>query len=208
MTIGIFGDSFADPRHGHPAAPSYSKYAWLYHLNHPVHTHACVGSSFYYSYNKFINNYKKYEKNIFVVTHFSRIPIDPTNYVENNLKWLLSCGSAESASIIKPTLHNIDHLPICDAVKGWYEHLRPLWPFDHIGRLMFDEIKRLRPDTIFIPAFSPTKFFKEIQITGPSMTDYMNLTIQSLNPNYSGLDPYLEVVNVIPENILICHLSI
>ena len=47
MTIGIFGDSFADPRHGHPAAPSYSKYAWLYHLNHPVHTHACVGSSFY-----------------------------------------------------------------------------------------------------------------------------------------------------------------
>ena len=61
--LGIFGDSFA-----HAYAPHIRNQAWMFHLpGYDPTIYALCGSSLFYSYQKFLDNHHKHEKNIFCV---------------------------------------------------------------------------------------------------------------------------------------------
>jgi hypothetical protein len=76
MKIGIFGDSFADDytiwtQHFTDVGPS-----WIDVLREQdilIENHAAGGSGLYYSYEKFICNFEKYDKIVFAVTNPGRI---------------------------------------------------------------------------------------------------------------------------------------
>ena len=71
MKIGIFGDSFAADNKLNPT----DSWVDILRKSHEVENHASPGTNLYYSVTKLKENYKKYEKIIFVVTQPSRIKI-------------------------------------------------------------------------------------------------------------------------------------
>jgi hypothetical protein len=78
MKIGIFGDSFADDRtlwveHFKDVGPSWIDY--LRDQNIEIDNYAFGGSGLYFSYEKFISNFQKYDKIIFLVTSPGRISL-------------------------------------------------------------------------------------------------------------------------------------
>jgi hypothetical protein len=78
MKIGIFGDSFADdhtvwPEHFKDVGPSWIDY--LRDQNIEIDNYAFGGSGLYFSYEKFISNFQKYDKIIFLVTSPGRISL-------------------------------------------------------------------------------------------------------------------------------------
>ena len=211
-TLGIFGDSFASPFHGHDADIGLEKEAWIYKLNRDVNVYAQGGSSVYYSYRKFLDNHEKHDTNIFVITNLTRIPFEITEFTEYN-HWMLTCGNAARAKDHINLKHMTDStkLKICQAIADWYDHLMPHFPFYDFGHLMYNEIKRLRPDTLFIPVhyMDDGKSCYNIQIPGVSMTDYMSLTVNSLLPEYVGdRNSWSKIANHFPEKRTICHYSI
>lgn len=77
ITVGVFGDSFGyegsifgDKSITYDSAGE----SWVSLLrNHVKITNYCEpGSDLYFSYKNFISNYKKFDKNIFLVTNFNR----------------------------------------------------------------------------------------------------------------------------------------
>lgn len=78
MKIGIFGDSFADdynlwPSHFEGVGPSWIDY--IRDQNIAVDNYASGGSGLYYSYEKFISSFQKYDRIIFLVSTPGRITI-------------------------------------------------------------------------------------------------------------------------------------
>jgi len=208
--IGIFGDSFADPSHGHSVDPTLSSNAWIYKLNQEVDVYAKGGSSFYYSYNKFLQNHTKYERNIFVCTALTRIPVTIDEFTEIN-HWMLTCGSGRVAKdhLELNHLESVRNRKICQAISDWYDYLMPHFPFLDFGYLMYNEIKKIRPDTLFKPVhyYDPSNDYN-INIPGPSMTDYASLLVNSFKPEYNGRDSWLEVYTEIPEKRTVCHFTV
>ena len=79
MKIGIFGDSFADdynlwPSHFEGVGPSWIEY--IRDQDIEVDNFSFGGSGLYYSYEKFISNFQKYDKIIFLVTTPGRISLE------------------------------------------------------------------------------------------------------------------------------------
>lgn len=76
--LGTFGDSYADPN-----SPSGDT-AWMNilaeKLNLPVENHGRSGTSVWYSYEKFLQNYQKYSYIVFTYSHFDRINWLPDNF--------------------------------------------------------------------------------------------------------------------------------
>jgi hypothetical protein len=209
-TIGIFGDSFADPSHGHEADQNLRSEAWVYKLDQEVEIHAKGGSSLYYSYSKFLQNHEKYDKNIFIVTSLTRIPFEITPFTKEK-SWMLSCGSGNSARdhLRLNHLTTSENRKICQAIADWYDYLMPHFPFYDYGQLIYNEIKRLRPDTVFIPMlYSKPGRNYDLNIPGPTMSDYASLVVNSLKPaEYSGRDSWLRVYTEIPEKRTVCHFT-
>jgi hypothetical protein len=83
MRLGIFGDSYADAGHGsRDFQIEYKTDSWPGILeasdsSHRVEFFAKSGTSHWYSYSKFIKNYHRYDKIIFVHTTPSRWPVLP-----------------------------------------------------------------------------------------------------------------------------------
>lgn len=74
MNIGVFGDSFADPR---PGQPDRSSEAWMHQLEaitgHRVDSFGESGVSAWYSYKVFLEHYQKFDTVVFVYTSVNRI---------------------------------------------------------------------------------------------------------------------------------------
>ena len=85
-SIGIFGDSFADPNHGHDEFPDMKYNGWMYHLkNYVPEIHARGGTSVYSSFKNFLFDYCTINLHYFI----SNIYI--TNLMEENFSfsWIL-----------------------------------------------------------------------------------------------------------------------
>jgi hypothetical protein len=207
--IGIFGDSFADPSHGHEADQNLRSEAWVYKLNQDVGVHAKGGSSLYYSYSKFLQNHEKYDRNIFIVTSLTRIPFEITLFTEEK-SWMLTCGHGDRARdhLNLNHLTSTENRKICQAMADWYDYLMPHFPFYDFGHLMYNEVKRLRPDTMFIPVhhYEPDNRY-HIDIPGPAMFDYASLLVNSFKPEYTGRNAWQKVYTVVPEQRTVCHFT-
>jgi hypothetical protein len=77
MKIGVFGDSYADPN-------QWQEASWNHYLgnkeNIEIETFAASGTSHWWSYKKFLNNYTKFDVVIFCHTSLMRWPHLPKEY--------------------------------------------------------------------------------------------------------------------------------
>lgn len=90
MKLGIFGDSFAECSNGHAhgfKAKPYDGWTVLLteKLNCETVNHARGGTSIWWSFEKFLEHYKKYDTIIFVHSSFQRYPSVPKFLGKNEL---------------------------------------------------------------------------------------------------------------------------
>ena len=142
--VAVFGDSFTDPR-----ANTIAGYAtWSSNYT----SYGKDGSDIYYSYLQFLEHHEKHDKIIFAVTecnrhsrqyndnewrHFS----DP-NTLEMRLKY---AESFEDKKVYE-TMHNLFKYIIANNNSREF----------NISNILINEIKRIRPDTLFIRLFENT----------------------------------------------------
>lgn len=208
--LGIFGDSFADPYHGHDVEPTFHNLGWPNLLDTHVSIYALNGSSIYYTYKKFIQNHHKHEKNIVIITNPSRIPIEPSDYVKNHKPWMLGITSTGMVDYLleKKFISKQENIDILTAFKHWYDHLMIHSGFFDFASLMIEQMKRLRPDTIFIPAFDPPQTDDTVlPLNGPGVVSYMSLEFNGWF-NKTGTDTCYKYYDNHPEHRTICHLTI
>lgn len=157
MKIGIFGDSFSD----HDENNDLISWPYLLSFDYNVSNYSKTGTSTYYSYNKFLENYKKFDKIIFVVTQPHRIHT--------------KIGPIANAMSVNYYL-NQDNLSISErkilkGLKAYLENsiLDEELDSQHVlfHNLMIEDIKRLHNKILFIPAFNN----KGTICTGSQLTD-------------------------------------
>lgn len=153
--LGIFGDSFGDPNHLN------SQLYWVDILKEKyiVDNYSVSGSSIYYSYVKFKENHKKYDKIVFLVTGANRIW---TRHIYDDLA---SIEQTQLSHITDGTLLN-QH---CDNLSKFYPEQKLIIKtfesainyYTYLQNYELDiftaagliyEIKNLRPDVLMISA--------------------------------------------------------
>ena len=142
MKIGVFGDSYAI---GHKESADFHWYNLLSKkLDAVVETYGMGATSVYYSYKNFIKYHKKYDLNIFLVTHYSRY----TKPIFSN--WYASINSVED-HLKNPNLKK-DEKIILEFLKGWF-----VMSDDNFLKLTQDllvgKILELRSNTLIIPCW-------------------------------------------------------
>lgn len=94
--VAIYGDSFAEPHgHGHWYYPELEQCSWINLLGkkYDVTSFGKGSTSVYYSYDKFLSSYEKYDKIIFLVTDEFRWVT--TTRINNEEKHINSLGSID-----------------------------------------------------------------------------------------------------------------
>lgn len=151
MKIGIFGDSFASSH------KSNSTDSWIDILanNFDVEVHSAGGSNLFFSISKFKEHYKKYDKNIFVVTSpgriqlSSRVPVDNPNMrhvaAYNGIVWFIE--------EIKNGRRPKTMMKALCAARDYFHYLQDDSYDNYIHELMLENLRTMSKNTILIPAF-------------------------------------------------------
>jgi hypothetical protein len=157
QTLLILGDSFADAREEEPDHTGLSWSALLARSEeYKVINKSIGGSSLYYSKLIFDELHNQFDKVILVVTLADRLylPIDgltqrSSPHHTSNL-WF----NELSINYIKKTNpNNITGMKQLEAVRDYFLYICN-WEKDYyINQLILDDIKKIRPDIILIPAF-------------------------------------------------------
>lgn len=144
MKIGVFGDSFAN----HKWNPSPT---WVDILTqtYNVSNFAEPGSSLFFSVDKFKRMHEKYDKVIFCITGPGRLLLPERSRIKyRNLNCNIKFNTAED--LLADTELPHQYRKIAKAVYNYYIHVENS-EYDHyVHELMIDDIKRIRPDGIFI----------------------------------------------------------
>lgn len=152
LSMGVFGDSYA--RSSHVGI----KHWWNYLLAQKIGVklygnYGFGGTSFYYTFNTFLENHSKHDIVVVTVTDSSRY------------HGIISLNSLGKKKIIPtPGLRNIDYYfkddrltkyekELLTQIKHWYM-VNSLEYAEDMQDLMIAEIIRLRPDAIIVPCFS------------------------------------------------------
>lgn len=138
MKLGIFGDSYAVKQYEFPykMTKMYDP-AWSALIENDFVTdhHSKAGTSIWYSYKKFIANYKKYTHIVFCHTNPLRIQSLPDHL--NGYSFLLSRR--------EPPLKNMNKIQIEQLTKVWdaYPYLQDMELDWYIGQKIFDDVNAL-----------------------------------------------------------------
>jgi hypothetical protein len=144
MKIGVFGDSFANHRRN-------SSPTWVDILSetYSVDNYAEPGSSLFFSVDNFKRRHERYDKIIFCITGPERLMLPERSKIKyknlncnikfNTAEWLLNSSDASKKDKI-----------IAKAVYDYYIHVQNNEYDRYVHKLMIDNIKRTRPDGIFI----------------------------------------------------------
>ena len=145
MKIGIFGDSFAKSKLN--VTPT-----WVDILSekYDITNHAYSGSNLYYSINEIKKHHEKYDKIILVVTEPGRLKI--ASWVPLGLTQQFVNGPLDQKYTHRKSLSKYEQM-VWEASNHYFTCLQDDEYDMYIHNLMLDEIKRIRPDIILIPAF-------------------------------------------------------
>lgn len=157
-TVGIFGDSYADCRYLKAwEKTTYSNIGpgWpeLLDLEYKVTNFAEGGSGMYYSYNLFKKMQANFDIIVFVPSQAERFSVFlPDKRQTNHMVpgFLLSHAERE----LKNNKHMPNDLKVVKAAIGYVSYILNQNKETEMKRLMFQEIQRIRPDTVFVPAFA------------------------------------------------------
>ena len=184
-SIGLYGDSFA----GNPDESSFRNH-WSQklkkHLGCGLVNYGWAGSSIYFSYTNFLENYKDHDLNIFLIT-------DPNRYFQK---------------IRGAVVPNVASLERCDVLTSEEKKLLAGWFFfsdhDHniaMKDLMIGKILQLDPSVLLIPCFTWVAG-KEIDIALDTLQQYQisrfNKDPKVIIQNYSE-NPSIISGHLLPE---------
>lgn len=145
MKLGIFGDSY-----GKCGGYDHNENDWVDFLNltnkYEITNFSKGGSSLWYSYDLFIKNNKDFDKIIFLITSPHRIFI-------NNPNCIIHPFQSYNASILINEAEGKEKEQY-QTVINYYELLHDYDKEEYIHRLLVENIKTLRPDTIIYPCFN------------------------------------------------------
>ena len=139
--VAVFGDSFTDPNNDQ----IYTTWAGRYT------SYGKNGSDIYYSYLQFLEHHEKHDKIIFAVTDYnrhSRVYDDEWKHFSdpNTLEMRLKYAESFEDKIVYETMHNLFKYIIANNNSREF----------NISNILINEIKRIRPDTLFIRLFENT----------------------------------------------------
>lgn len=156
MKIGIFGDSFADIRK-YNSTPNWIDL--LKERYNKVQSFGLVGTNLYYSMKIFINQYKNFDKNIFVITSPYRIWANRFSISPQSRQFFQGIDSIE-ARIDFEKKNNKDpqslytNIKILEAVQVYYSYIQNIEEENYKHRLMIKEILSLDPNTLLVPCYN------------------------------------------------------
>lgn len=165
MKIGIFGDSFAHSRMDNPT-PGWPD---ILAKKYKVKNFSQPGSSLYYSVDEFLKNHAQFDKIIFLATNAGRLTL-PIN--DQRKKFIPGLRNAVALKEVfkKDTVF----LQVLDAVIGYFLHVQNDQYDKLVHRLMIEEVKRVRPDLIFLESFGSIEVnsLYQIQLKEEAAWDY------------------------------------
>lgn len=178
-TLGIFGDSWVDPSHGHDLDPSIAQHAWSCHLNkhYQIDLHALKGNSLYWAYQKFLEHHKKYDHCIFIVTSLGR-------YSRNGVlglggqRYLVPNYETGEYLLSKPDF-DLKKKNRIQALMGYYLFLQDDQHDLAMARLMIGKVRELRPDAIIVPIWQHGDGFLNELVP---LSEYRRLMFNSIDP--------------------------
>ncbi len=190
MRIGIYGDSYADNMEWSPV----TCWATLLSQKYQVTNYGVQGSSLYYSVVNLLKNFKKYDKNILIVTQPGRLMIPdsfPVSHVRN--RCIAGMGMIDS---LKYNLKEDSHLAeFYNTAKQYFLLLQDFDYETYIHNLMVEDILKKVPGVILIPAFSNSMS----SFNGSSMYDITLKETVAWGETESSLKKYNDVRN--------CHMT-
>ena len=174
MKIGIFGDSFADdynlwPSHFEGVGPSWIDY--IRDQNIEVDNYAYGGSGLYYSYEKFISSFEKYDRIIFLVTTPGRITVARDgeyghwfniNQVEKELE---VCFDYEKKIRL-------------NAVYNYFKYIKNDQFDNLVHDLLIDHISKKHDTILMLPSLESSRINNQIPLSAISKfeADFWNLS--------------------------------
>tara|TARA_R110000851_G_scaffold87199_2_gene189983 strand:+ start:6101 stop:6850 length:750 start_codon:yes stop_codon:yes gene_type:complete len=139
--VAVFGDSFTDPR-----ANKMARYAtWSSNYT----SYGKDGSDIYYSYLQFLEHHEKHDKIIFAVTDCNR---HSRQYNDNEWRHFSDPNTLDMRLASAETWEDKQ---VYSTLRNWFRYIvtnnntREL----NISNILVNEIKRIRPDTLFIKLF-------------------------------------------------------
>lgn len=154
MKVAIFGDSFADDtleKYSYPGWPAILKERY----NVDIDNYSVCGSCLFFSYNKFLEVHKGYDKIVFVVTAYNRFTIP--EYIEfknvNPLTRHINGPRVIQQWLTNRNLSSQDRLAL-RAADMYYQYLYDNNKERILHNLIKKDIKNCRPDVIMLDAFT------------------------------------------------------
>lgn len=194
MNIAIYGDSFAciNTRFENYNEPS-NNIGWPELLEdcsgYEVTNFAQSGTAFMYSYENFLNNYDKFDLNIFVVTNPDRTYIKALDGIRMfGVDWV---------DVEKNRIKNNEwypkkdmHLEILDSVRVYLRDWADWDMLKHIQHVLVNNLWNLKENTIVIPGFDTS-----IKQTTKNLNDCAFHELKITNPQEFQKYPLGKVIN-------------
>jgi hypothetical protein len=161
MKIGIYGDSFG---YYYPEGKQYHWSTILENkLNCNIENYARYGTSLFYSYQKFLETYTKYDLIIFLVTDPYRYPAQLQLSIDNDtkmkrLRFISGVGDIGKISNEHPDKLTVNDKKILRDLTGWFIMSDDLYSRE-MSELILQKIESLHKNIIFYPCFE-TSFSK------------------------------------------------
>lgn len=154
-TLGIYGDSFADVNYMDwaPAGANYGL-GWpeLLYKKFKTRNYAVGGTGVYFSYKNFLENHHKFDINLFLISHYSRFSV----FLPDVNKHLHVVPSFFKSTVHLTMEHSKNHpndQKVYKAVIDYIDYIMNVEKEKEMSKLMVAEIRRLRPDTVFMDVF-------------------------------------------------------
>lgn len=156
MKIGIFGDSFADIKK-YNSTPN-----WIDLLKErydKVQSFGSMGTNLYYSMKIFINQYKNFDKNIFMITSPFRIWANRFPIYPQSRQFFQGINSVEQSIDFEKENNKNSHslytnIKILEAVQVYYSYIQNIEEETYKHGLMIKEILSLDPNTLLVPCYN------------------------------------------------------
>jgi hypothetical protein len=165
MKVGIFGDSYGDPKERANGLAWPEMLAKSYGID--LENHSKSASSIWYSYNEFKTHQHKYDKIVFLVTGHGRITLPlPPRYTDPRLIHITGNGSGFNHIINSndPYKKDLYLKRLSRVLQEYYLYIHHSKKDEETNRLMYEEIKRVRPDALLIPCFKNSMFNTDISL--------------------------------------------
>jgi len=158
MRIALYGDSFAciNTKWGDTGTDRPEKgLSWgelLENHGHTISNFAKSGTAFMFSYDHFLREHKNFDLNIFVVTSPERLYVKALDGM-CMFGWPWADSEHERVSKLPPYPRKEIHLEILKSVKIYLRDWVDWEMMTHVQHLLVNNLWRLAPNTIVIPAF-------------------------------------------------------